>query len=477
MDTKSSMLRRVRASNTANRLKIPKKGRIRAILVFAGLLVVWRVFSGGKSAGPEESSAGKPGSGAPVADAGEQKKKQSKPRSPVKKKNERISFENVGHLLKKYPPPRFAARDTLHFKKESWIVHYSLDTVLQQFGKKLFRRYHPQYGAAVAIEPSTGKIRGLLCFTHDSAAFLGNDLYGKSIYPAASIFKTITASAALEKANMTPSSCIKLTGRRYTLYNFQLEENLDNFKDISLSEAFAYSINPVFGRIGIYRTGGYELQQYARRFGFESSVPFELAVEKSRVMQCDSSFCVAELASGFNQQTTMSPIHGALIASAVAAGGAMPFPRLVDSISDCTTGTIYYSAASSTWKQPVTAATAAQLRTMMTRVARNGTARSSFRYMRNSFRFKDVEYGGKTGSVDKDGLGKVDWFVGFACHDRDPRQRIAVSVVTVHNANWTVHSSYIGAELMRRYIRNIQLHDEKQKELAEKEGSGVKSEG
>jgi membrane peptidoglycan carboxypeptidase len=110
------------------------------------------------------------------------------------------------------------------------------------------------------------------------------------------------------------------------------------------------------------------------------------------------------------------------------------------------------------------ASTAARMRYMMGEVARYGTARSSFRYIRETLRFGETEYGGKTGTVDKDSLGKVDWFIGFIRHHSDPRQRLAVSVVTVHNENWTVHSSFIGAELMRRHINQIQRDDRRRQD-------------
>lgn len=105
--------------------------------------------------------------------------------------------------------------------------------------------------------------------------------------------------------------------------------------------------------------------------------------------------------------------------------------------------------------------TANVLSEMMKCVARYGTARKSFRYLKNSSRFDEIDYGGKTGSVDKDSVGRVDWFIGFAKHPKDNRQQIAVGILTVHGAYWTVHSSYIAAEYFRKYLRAIQLEEEK----------------
>jgi cell division protein FtsI/penicillin-binding protein 2 len=117
--------------------------------------------------------------------------------------------------------------------------------------------------------------------------------------------------------------------------------------------------------------------------------------------------------------------------------------------------TCIYKAAKETWRTPIKESTSKELKKMMSRVSRYGTARKSFRYIHQSRRFSEIEYGGKTGSVDKDGIGRVDWFIGFARNPLEKEQQIAVSVVTVHGSNWTVHSAYIAAEIMRIYIRSL----------------------
>jgi cell division protein FtsI/penicillin-binding protein 2 len=133
----------------------------------------------------------------------------------------------------------------------------------------------------------------------------------------------------------------------------------------------------------------------------------------------------------------------------------MHVPYCVDSITVMDTATLY-RAERRPWRTPMLESTASQLKYLMTRVVEYGTARHAFTYARHSSCFDNVDYGGKTGSIDVEQLGKVDWFIGFACHLTDPRQRIAVGVVTVHDQFWTVHSGYIGEELFRTYIRGTQ---------------------
>ena len=142
-----------------------------------------------------------------------------------------------------------------------------------------------------------------------------------------------------------------------------------------------------------------------------------------------------------------------MIAAAISENGRMQKPVLIDSIY--MGDTCIYKAAKETWKIPIKESTSKELKKMMSRVSRHGTARKSFRYIHQSRRFSEIEYGGKTGSVDKDGIGRVDWFIGFARNPLEKEQQIAISVVTVHGPNWTVHSAYIAAEIMRIYIRSL----------------------
>jgi hypothetical protein len=50
-------------------------------------------------------------------------------------------------------------------------------------------------------------------------------------------------------------------------------------------------------------------------------------------------------------------------------------------------------------------------------------------------------------------MGKIDWFIGFAVDRDEPDRSLAVGIVTVHGRLWTVHSSYLGAEIFRKALR------------------------
>ena len=84
-----------------------------------------------------------------------------------------------------------------------------------------------------------------------------------------------------------------------------------------MKNAFAKSVNPVFGKLGALYLGKDGLESYARAFGFNHPINFEISLSPSETVITDEPYQWAEIASGFNRQTKMSPVHGALIAATI----------------------------------------------------------------------------------------------------------------------------------------------------------------
>ncbi len=462
MNSDSPMMHRVKRSRTFLRLPtLPRKGRIRIILVilFATFFVRFSPAIVQKiqlpvSAAVQDTTL-QPTTAANKAHQEARQETHNKARNKARKNM--ILTNDVTRLLSEYSTTCFSQNSaTVVDEKDSLTVFTSIDTGLQAYIGKLMDRYHPLYGALVALDPFTGRILALASYTNDSSPQFGGNLCLRSLFPAASIYKTITSAAAIEYAGFEAGCMVEHRGRNHTLYHSQLKPELDWANDLTFSQAYSRSINAVFGRIGMYELGREVLLDYSNRFGFNTPLPGELSCEISRVMVPDSLFDLAELASGFNQKTTLSPLHGALIAACIAGNGAMPVPTIVDSIVRQRDNATRYAAERSIWRYPVDQATAREMQSMMYAVAATGTASKHFRDIRNSRRFDDFIYGGKTGSVDKDSTGRVDWFIGFAVHPEKIDERIAIGAVTVHGAYWTVHSSYLAAETIDRYLRKIQ---------------------
>ncbi|MGA2508522.1 MAG: penicillin-binding transpeptidase domain-containing protein [Chitinispirillaceae bacterium] len=421
----------------------PRKGRIR---FFLALLIAAAGFKiAGALLAPTE---GGPAAGQHIAAVGAVNGGGNKSESIT------LDFKGAAGLLAQCRPRLTFDRDTFQTGGDSVVVCYSLDTALQDFVNRMLKQYRPKYGAAVILNPRSGRVLALVSYRRDSMPDIGSRLFAQSIFPAASIFKTVTAAAAIETARYSTRTEVPVTGRNHTLYRFQIRKTISPWSELTFEDAYAFSINSAFARIGMYAVGRETLEEYSRKFGFNTAIPFDLAIDTSKVVvPDDTSYAMAELASGYNRKTTLSPLHGALIAGTIAAEGNMPFPRLIDSICRMSDGRCLYRLQPAVWRTPIGSTAACELQAMMNRVVEIGTCRKTFRQLRRCAWSADLDCGGKTGSLDVEGMGKIDWFIGFASSRSDPDRCLAAAIVTVHGQLWTVHSSYIGAEIFDKFFR------------------------
>ncbi len=335
--------------------------------------------------------------------------------------------------------------------EEPVILEYSIDAGIQLQAEEIFEQYHPDFGALVAIDAESGRILASTS-TNRAFNFTGIPAFRATI-PAASVFKVITAAAAIEENQYHGESIIAYSGRDHTLYRSQvLKPEVRGWKRLStLKTAFAHSINSVFGRLGVFSIGAEGIQVFADRFWFNRPIPTEFEIEASKIATLRDKWEIAEAASGFTQGTTMSPVHGAMIAAAIANDGRMMEPYFIQSAM-LKGGQVLYRPEPKLLSQAISPQTANELRTLMRETVVRGTGRKSFKgFFKGSFHELDV--GGKTGSLTgKDPGGKVDWFVGFA---RAGGRKIGVAVVTVHQKYWTVKSAYIARKTFEKAFQEL----------------------
>jgi peptidoglycan glycosyltransferase len=323
--------------------------------------------------------------------------------------------------------------------EEPVILDYAFDPAIQALSEDLLAQYKPDLGVMVAMDASTGRI---LAMSGVNRAFEieGNPAL-EYTFPSASVFKVVTAAAALEERKANPSTLIAYAGRNHTLYKYQvLKERVSGWiRQISFKEAFAKSINTVFGRLAVFELGKEPLKLFSNRFAYGEEIQADFPVINSRAANPSNEYQLAEMASGYTQDNVMSPIHGAMIAAAVANDGVMMQPYFMNA-AYLKSGKTIYRTEPAIQSRVMSVETAKELRSMMRETVASGTSRKAFRgFFRG--KFSELEVGGKTGHLtDRNHRGRIDWFVGFAqAHGR----KIAVSVLTMHKKYWTVKSSYL----------------------------------
>lgn len=329
-------------------------------------------------------------------------------------------------------------------------IVYTLDKDMQEQSEKLLLRYKPDYGAIVMMDASTGKILALSSFVKGDPK--AENLALRASFPAASIFKIITAATAVDRKGVEPQDQIAFNGGNYTLYKKNvLSEKVNRWtRFISLKDAFARSINTAFGRLTLETLDPQDLAEYVKRFMFNKYIPADFDVEQSTAqIPEEKGFEMAQVASGYNRFNTMSPIHGAMIAGAIVNDGQIVAPYLVEEISQ--NHEILYKGEAFQIGQAITAESATKVREMMEQTVLSGTGRKSFRKLLKDKKFQEVEMGGKTGHFS--GLnpkGTNDWFVGYAS---DGETKVAIAAITVNIKNWTVKSSALAEMMFREHFR------------------------
>ena len=127
------------------------------------------------------------------------------------------------------------------------------------------------YGVFVAIEPKSGKILAMSGYSSVDTAW-GNDPYF-NLYPMASLFKIITAAAALELKKVEPETLFAYRGDPYSENPKYWGVNPgQSTQSMPLSLALGKSINPVFGRLASDYVGVDTIMTYAQRFGFNQTL-------------------------------------------------------------------------------------------------------------------------------------------------------------------------------------------------------------
>ncbi len=353
--------------------------------------------------------------------------------------------------------PFSSVLDEVFVAEQKIKIITTLNEELQSKLIKLLHRYHPLLGAGVLLDLETGAVLAMADYRQDGEN--GHILPEKcgnlclvSAFPAASLFKIVTAYGVLDKKKVTRKVHYPVVGRHHTLYRYQLGLGKSRYRyrpeEISLEKAFACSVNPVFGKFGIDYFSADELLGLAESFAFNHPLKFDQPVLASRVELPQTQFQQAETSSGFIKTTTLSPLHAALLAGAPLVADNLPQPYFVKRVVAEDGAEIYYHQPQRCDFQLNDKKACRELTAMMRATVKYGTARKSFRDLRRRRAFRKLDVGGKTGSLDMPVSGhRCEWFAGFGKNPKTGKM-VAVAVVLVHGEKRTISAGYIASQLI-----------------------------
>ena len=333
-----------------------------------------------------------------------------------------------------------------------WIAELTTSPHLQAAATQALNRAKVPFGAVVVVDVATGDVLAMADRYdehHAVAPRLDADgpphLALRAFAPAASTYKVITTVGLLE-AGVSPDREYPFKPAKRRVYEKQLEAPAPGEPRSSVGNALARSNNGFFARMADKHLERETAQALARRFGFNRVLPFPLLTDASTAQIPRNRLERARMSAGF-WHTKLTPLHGALIAAAVAGDGTLPTPRLVRRIVS-PEGKPIEAPSRPAFTTAMSPETARRVRGMMARTVKSGTARRAFAKWPKSLR--KIAVGGKTGSLAlAEPYTSYTWFVGFAPVDNP---QVAIAVMVGNGELWWQKATDVAREVLASHF-------------------------
>ena len=270
---------------------------------------------------------------------------------------------------------------------------------------------YPNYNLNEPYEPCTDDLKAIWDTLPDKeqTAELQKVWRNKAIadtYEPGSVFKLLTASAAIEEGIAEPdkpnqyncSGSIEVAGVRIRCWRYYRPHGSQSLRD-----ALMNSCNPVF--IGLGQTLGVEkYYDYLEKFGMLERTGIDLYGEAASIFLKEEKVGPVELATiAFGQRFEVTPIQMVRMVSVIANKGIEVKPRIVKEIRDSETGEVQTIPVEETGRV-ISEETANRVLSMMESVVAEGTGKGAT--------VLGYRVGGKTGTSE-DGVNTNKYVASF----------------------------------------------------------------
>jgi len=286
----------------------------------------------------------------------------------------------------------------------------------------------------LAMDPKTGRILGMGSRpTFDPTEYAKaapdarrNLSIGMSYEPG-STFKIITGSAALEEGTIHPSDTFKDEGflvippRKITNWDSDQKPH----GNPTFTKGMQLSSNVVLAQVGM-KLGKESFYTYLSAFGFGSKTGIDISGEESGLLLPLDKVRDIDLATmSFGQTNSVTPIQLLSAISAVANGGTLYRPYIVDKIM-APDGQLVQQQKPTAVRQVITKATATQMTEILKQVVSDGTGGLA--------KIPGISVAGKTGTAQKvdpktGQYSPTDFIASFAAYAPAEDPKIAVLVI------------------------------------------------
>ncbi len=348
-------------------------------------------------------------------------------------------------------------------------VEVAIDPVAQQAAWDALGDYT---GAVILTEPATGRILAMVTkptydpnslAVHDSAQVEANyealvddpsnPLYnratGGDMNPPGSVFKLVVTAAALESGKYTPDSTFPNPGELVLPGTDAVVRNsgggtCGGGAQVTLADALRLSCNIPFAELGM-ELGDDAIREQAEKFGFDTEFEIPNATEPSTYPRVLDEPQTALTAFG-QGDVRATPLQMAMVSAAIANGGIVMNPNLVDQIT-APDFTPLQEFKKTEFGRAISAETAQTMVQMMVNGVQNGAASGA--------RIDGVSVAGKTGTAEN---GESDpytlWFTGFAPADA-PQYAITVLVEDGGGMGQEGYGNLIAAPVAKQVLEAV----------------------
>ena len=337
-------------------------------------------------------------------------------------------------------------------------VYLTIDLAVQSYLAEAVAEavdtFEAKWGVGVVVQPTTGRILAMCSapsfdphrYQEAQAAHRANRAIDSPFEPG-SVAKPLFAAAAVDQGLANYQTLIDCEdGSYYARRGGRITDHGKAFGEMTLEDVVVFSSNIGMAKIG-ERLGNGRLHAAAMRYGFGAKTGIGLPGESAGIVRPADQWNGYSLRRvPFGQEISVSALQLAMAFSALANGGQLLRPQLVDHVRDAS-NQVVWRGERQVVRRVVSARTAAQAVAVMEQVVQRGTGKACRLDRWSSF--------GKTGTGQIPGPGGyvegayTGSFVGGA-PVRSPR---VVCLISVYWPNKS--KGYYGSKVAAPYVRKV----------------------
>ena len=287
-----------------------------------------------------------------------------------------------------------------------------------------------EHGVALVQEPQTGRILAAASYPVKD----GQSLAFQFTYEPGSTFKTIAIASALDAGTVRMTDSIDMDGRKWeAAKGFVVRDNQHKKDFLSIPEIMQLSSNIGAGKIAL-DLGAKNLFYYIKAFGFGSKTDINFNGEsKGSVAPYSKWTKVDTVTKGYGYGIAITPIQLISAYSAIANGGTLMQPHLVDRIEYANGKVEKYAKPIKIRRVFKKADTASIMTKVLQSVVENGSGKRA--------QITGYRVAGKTGTAEKlsadGGYGKRSHVVSFCGFVPASNPQFTILVILDNPAKYT----------------------------------------